>query len=173
MWKAPLNAFSLAGYGGLRGPPYVGDQDTTDLGVAFIEWDYIRGDLFDYGLVMLRVFVAFLCLVLWSRSRQEHLFIWIAVFTVSPVAIDILNRLFRIPFPWTVARFFNQPIYALYHVSLWFLLVWLLRLHENADLVKRTKLFAYVTMAAGAADGVLALFWGSGNRVDAVDRRTA
>jgi hypothetical protein len=161
IWKAPLNAFSLAEYGGLRGPPYIGDQDSTDFGVAFTEWQIIRGDLFDYGLVMLRVFVAFLCLVLWSRSRKEHLFVWIAVFTISPVAIDILNRLFRIPFPWTIARFFNQPIYALYHVSLWFLLVWLLRLHENASLVRQTKIFAYVTMAAGAADGVLALFWGS------------
>ena len=28
-------------------------------------------------------------------------------------------------------------------------------------LVSWTKLFAYVTMAAGAADGVLAFFWGS------------
>jgi Serine phosphatase RsbU, regulator of sigma subunit len=161
IWRAPLNAFSLAELGGFREPPYVGDEDTTQLAVAFGEWQIIRGDLFDYGLVMLRVFVAFLCLVLWSRSRTEHLFVWIAIFTVSPVAIDILNRLFRIPFPWNFARFLNQPIYALYHVSLWFLLVWLLRLHEDTRLVERTKLFGYITLAAGAADGMLSLFWGS------------
>ncbi len=161
MWKAPLNAFSPAERGGLRGPPYVGDPDTISLAVAFTEWQIIRGDLFDYGLVMLRVFIAFLCVVLWYRDRQGHLFIWVAVFTATPVAIDVLNRLFRIPFPWNVARFFNQPIYVLYHVSLWYLLVWLLRLHENQPLVKWTRILAYVSMAAGTIDGILALFWGS------------
>jgi len=161
MWRAPLNAFSLAELGGPRGPIYLGDPDTTDLAVKFTEWQIIRGDLFDYGLVLLRVFVAFLCLVLWYRDRKEYLFVWIAVFTVSPVAIDILNHLFRIPFWWNFGRFLNQPIYALYHVSLWFLLVWLLHLHEDSALVRRTQVFAYITMAAGIADGMLSLFWGS------------
>jgi hypothetical protein len=161
VWRAPLNAFSLAELGGLRGPPYVGDPDTISLAVDSTEWDIIRGDLFDYGLIMLRAFIALLCMVLWYRDRREYLFVWVAVFTASPVAIDILNRLFRIPFPWTFARFFNQPIYVLYHVSLWFLLVWLLRLHENHTLVKWTRALSYASMAAGLADGVLALFWAS------------
>jgi hypothetical protein len=161
MWRAPLNAFSLAELGGPRGPIYLGDAETTDLAVKYTEWQIIRADLFDYGLVLLRVFAAFLCIVLWSRDRKEHLFIWIAVFTVCPVAIDILNHLFRIPFWWNFGQFLNQPIYALYHVSLWFLLVWLLRLHEDPKIVWRTRLFANLTMAAGFLDGVLSLFWGS------------
>jgi len=161
VWKAPLNAFSPAELGGLRSPPYVGDSDTVDLAASFTEWQIIREDLFDYGLVMLRAFIALLCLVLWGRNRKEQLFVWVAVFTASPVAIDILNRLFRIPFPWNFARFLNQPIYVLYHVSLWFLLVWLLRLHENRTLVKWTNALAYLSMAAGVADGILSLFWGS------------
>jgi hypothetical protein len=160
VWKAPLEAFSRE-VGGISYPPYVGDEDTTNLGVGFVEWQFIRGDLFDYGLVLLRVFIAFLCLVLWSRSRKEYLFVWVAIFTVCPVAIDILNRLFRIPIWWNFARFLNQPIYALYHVSLWFLLVWLLGLHDDASLVRRTRILAIATMAMGFADGVLALFWGS------------
>ena len=81
------------------------------------EWEIISGDFFDYGLVLLRGFIAFLCLVLWYRNRKERLFVWVAVYTAAPVAIDILNRLFRIPFPWNVARALNQPIYALYHIS--------------------------------------------------------
>lgn len=161
VWKAPLHAFSSANLGGLLGPPYVGDSDTVSLAEAFTEWQIIRGDLFDYGLVMLRAFIAFLCLVLWYRDREEHLFIWVAIFTASPVVTDILVRLFRIPFPWNFARFVNQPIYVLYHVSLWFLLVWLLRLHENPTLVKWTRALSYASLAAGLADGILALFWAS------------
>ena len=117
------------------------------------EWEIISGDLFDYGLILLRVFIAFLCLVLWYRNRKEQLFVWVAIYTAAPVAIDIINRLFRIPFPWNVARVLNQPIYVLYQSRMWFLLVWLLRLHENRALVRWTRVLACVAMAAGLAMG--------------------
>jgi hypothetical protein len=158
VWKAPLDAFDPAESGGVY-LPAIGDPATLSLGVDETEWQIISGDLFDYGLIDLRVFIAFLCLVLWYRNRKESLFIWVALYTATPVAIDILNRLFRIPFPWNVARALNQPIYVLSHVSLWFLLVWLLRLHENRKLVRWTKAVAYAAMTAGIADGILAFFW--------------
>ena len=160
VWKAPLYAYDKDGLGGIYDPE-VGDPATISLRQDETEWQIISGDLFDYGLIMLRAFIALLCLVLWYRDRKEHLFIWVAVYTAAPVAVDILNRLFRIPFPWNVARALNQPIYTLYHVSMWFLLVWLLRLHENESLVRWTKLLAYLTLAAGLSDGVLAFFWAS------------
>lgn len=160
VWKAPLNAFDPATEGGVY-LPQVGDPDTIALSAAANEWQIISGDLFDYGLVLLRAFIAFLCLVLWFRNRKEHLFVWVAIYTAAPVVIDILNRLFRIPFHWNVARAFNQPIYVLYLVSMWFLLVWLLRLHENKALVRWTRVIAYVAIAAGAGDGLLAFFWAS------------
>ena len=158
-WKAPLDAFSLAEIGGLWHTPYIGDPLSISIGNDQQESEIIQGDLFDYGLVLVRVFIAFLCVVLWYRDRDEFLFIWVAVFTSTPVANNILQRLFRIPFHWNIARFLNQPIYVLYHVSLWFLLVWLLRLHENTRLVRWTKALAYVAMAAGILDGILGLFW--------------
>ena len=161
VWKAPLEAFSLAESGGLYDPPLVGDPETIALREHALIWTYIRGDLFEYSLVLLRAFVTLLCLVLWSRNRREHLFLWVAVLTATPVALEILQRLFLVPFTYGVARCLNQPIYVLWHVSLWFLLVWLLRLNENRALVRWTKALACVSLAAGAADGVLAFFWGS------------
>lgn len=158
VWKAPLDMFDPATNGGIY-LPQVGDPSTVALQVGSIEWQIIRGDLFDYGLIMLRAFIALLCLVLWYRNRKEYLFIWVAVYTAAPIAVDIINRLFRIPFPWNVARALNQPIYALYHVSMWFLLVWLLRLHENFRLVRWTKVLGCIAMGAGIADGLLAFFW--------------
>lgn len=158
VWKAPLDAFDLEDLGGIY-LPQIGDPLTISLREQASEWRIISSDLFDYGLIMLRVFIAFLCLVLWFRNRDEHLFVWVAIYTASPVALDILNRLFRIPFPWNIARALNQPIYVLFHVSMWFLLVWLLRLHENAALVRFTKLLGYVSLATGVADGILAFFW--------------
>lgn len=160
VWKAPLIAFDSADEGGLDSPQ-LGDPDTIALATAASEWQVISGDLFDYGLVLLRVFIAFLCLVLWFRNRKEQLFVWVSIYTAAPTVIDIVNRLFRIPFHWNVARFLIQPTYMLYHVSMWFLLLWLLRLHEDRTLVRWTRYLAYVAMGAGLVDGILAFFWAS------------
>jgi len=161
VWKAPLEAFSAAESGGIYLPPLVGEQESIELHENAAIWTYIREDLFDYSLILLRAFVTVLCLMLWSRNRQEQLFIYVAVLTAIPVALEILERLFLIPFSYGLARFLNQPLYVLYHVSLWFLLVWLLRINDNRAVHWWTRVLAYFTLAAGTADGFLALMWGS------------
>ena len=55
----------------------------------------------------------------------------------------------------------NQAIYALNHISLWFLLLYLLRLDSNPTLVRLDARIGIVTVAAGVLDGALAFFWGS------------
>ena len=77
------------------------------------------------------------------------------------MALGILQNLFFIPFSYELARFINQPLYVLSNVSLWFLLVWLLQLNENPRVLRWTETLAWMTMAIGGADGLLALFWGS------------
>jgi hypothetical protein len=161
VWKAPLEIFSLAESGGLYEPPLVGDPDTVSLYERAITWDQVQQDLFDYSLILLRIFIAVLCVVFWMRNRREQLFLWAGVFTVTPVALGILQNLFFIPFSYELARCINQPLYVLSNISLWFLLVWLLRLNENPRVVRWTRTLAWLTLAAGAADGLLASFWGS------------
>ena len=59
-----------------------------------------------------------------------------------------------------MARALNQPIYALYHVSLWFLLLWLLRLHDKGPLVRWTSAsWETCCLPPALADGALAFFW--------------
>jgi len=161
VWRAPLEIFSGSDAGGLYAPPVVGDPDTIALYENEINWNTIQLELFEYALLLLRAFIAVLCIVLWSRNRREQLFIWVGVYTAAPVAMEILQGLFFIPFSYAVARFINQPLYVLSNVSLWFLLVWLLQLNENRRVLSWTKTLAWLTIAAGMADGVLALFWGS------------
>jgi hypothetical protein len=159
VWRAPLDIFSADESGGLYEPPLVGDAETIALYERSDTWQAIRRDLFDYSLILLRAFVTVLCIMLWSRNRKEQLFIWVAILTAAPVALDTIDRLFLIPFSYGFARLVNQPLYVLYHVSLWFLLVWLLRLNEKRRLMRWTRWLAYLTLAAGLADGVLAFFW--------------
>lgn len=161
VWKAPLDVFSLPESGGLYEPPLVGDPDTVALREAAIDWDYVREELFDYSLILLRAFITVLCVVLWSRNRREQLFVWVAIFTATPVALRMLERLFLLPLSYEVARCINQPLYVLYAVSLWFLLVWLLKLNDDQRLVRWTKTLSWFTLGVGAADGILAFSWGS------------
>jgi hypothetical protein len=160
VWKAPLSIFQPSDLGGLADPPTLGDPDSIGLSANKIVSDYINGDLFDYSLVLLRVFIGVLGVVLWYRNRREQLFLWVAVFTVTPVALEALRELLFVPIPYGIARFINQPLYLLNAVSLWYLLVWLLNLHENKKLVKWTNRLAWTAIGAGFIDGTISLFWG-------------
>ncbi len=160
VWKAPLDIFSLAESGGIYAVPSLGDPDSIELNQKAITWDEVQQDLFDYSLVLLRTFVALLCVVLWTRSRKEQLFLWVGVFTVTPVGLGILQNLFFIPISYELARCINQPLYVLSNVSLWFLLVWLLRLNEDPRVLQWTEVLARTTVIIGILDGLLALFWG-------------
>ena len=159
VWTAPLDIFSIAESGGLYAPPVVGDADTISLYEQAITWEEIRENLFDYSLILLRVFIATLCVILWLRNRKEQLFLWTGVFTLTPVAIGILQNLFFIRISYQFARFLNQPLYVLWNVSLWFLLVWLLQINRRPRLLRWTKILAWVAIIAGLANGMLALFW--------------
>ncbi|MGC9159705.1 MAG: SpoIIE family protein phosphatase [Terracidiphilus sp.] len=161
VWRALPDIFSTAEAGGLYVPPVVGDADTISLYQHAIIWSEVQQDLFDYSLILLRTFIAVLCVFLWNRNRQEQLFLWVGVFTITPVALGILQNLFFIPFSYGLARCINQPLYVMSNVSLWFLLVWLLRLNKQPRVVRWTRALAWMTMAAGSADGLLAYFWAS------------
>ena len=161
VWKAPLDIFSVAEGGGIYDMPVLGDPDSIGLYERAIVWSQVQQYLFDYSLVLLRTFVALLCVVLWTRSRTEQLFLWVGVYTITPVGLGILQNLFFIPFSYELARCINQPLYALSNVSLWFLLVWLLRLNESPRVVRWTYELARATMIIGILDGMVALFWGA------------
>lgn len=160
VWKAPLDIFSYAESGGIYETPVLGDPDSINLYERAITWGHVQEDLFDYSLILLRTFVALLCVVLWTRNRKEQLFLWVGVFTITPVGLGILQNLFFIPFSYELARCVNQPLYVLSNISLWYLLVWLLRLNENARILRWTGILARSTMIVGILDGLVTLFWG-------------
>lgn len=160
VWKSPLLFVDSATLGGLNGTPLLGDADTIAAQLAAINADSDQRVLYDYTLVVLYGFVTLFSLLLWTRDRKVKLFLWLAVFTATPVALAFLQGLFLFPISYGLGRGLNQAIYALNHISLWFLLLWLLRLNDNRTLVRWTQGLAICTLAAGTLDGLLAFFWG-------------
>ncbi|MHB1937996.1 MAG: PP2C family protein-serine/threonine phosphatase [Acidobacteriaceae bacterium] len=161
VWKSPLLFVDPDSLGGLYGPPLLGDSDTIAAQLAATNAETMHQNLYDFTLVILYGFVTLTSLLLWSLNRKVKLFLWLAIFTATPVFLFVIQGVLLIPIYYTLGRGFNQPIYALNHISLWFLLLYLLRLDDNLTLVWWTRALATVTVVAGILDGALAFFWGS------------
>lgn len=160
VWKSPLLFVDPALLGGMYGPPLFGDADTIDAQLAASNAQNMQQNLYDFTLVILYGFVTLLSLLLWSRNRKVKLFLWLAIFTATPVLLFVIQGVLQIPIDYGLGRGLNQPIYALNHVSLWFLLLYLLRLDDRPTLTRWTRALAIVTVLAGVLDGALAFFWG-------------
>lgn len=160
VWKSPLLFVDSDSLGGLNGTPVLGDTDSIAAQLAAINAGATQQALYDYTLVVLYGVVTIASLVLWIRDRKIRLFLWLAIFTATPIFLALLQGLFVLPISYGWARGLNQPIYVLNHISLWFLLLWLLKLTGNRTLVLWTKDLAICALAAGILDGALAPFWG-------------
>jgi Stage II sporulation protein E (SpoIIE) len=161
VWKsAPLFVESNT-LGGMNGAPLLGDTDTIAAQLAAIDSETTQQFLYEYTLVILYGFVTLFSLVLWSRDRKVALFLWLAIFTATPILLSFLQGLFLFTISYKLGRALNQPIYVLNHISLWFLLLWLLRLNDKRTLVRWTRGLAIGTFAAGVLDGGLAFLWGN------------
>ncbi len=160
VWKSPALFVDSGALGGMTGPPLLGDVSTIAAQMAAIDSASTQQVLYDYTLIVLYGFVTLLGLLLWSRDRASELLLWLAIFTVTPIILAVLQGLFPAPIPYTWGRGLNQPIYVLNHISLWFLLLWLLKLSNNRRLVRWTWGLAIGTLASGVLDGALAFFWG-------------
>jgi hypothetical protein len=160
VWKSPLLFVDPGSLGGMSEPPILGDADSIAAELAVSNSESTLQYLYDFSLMILYGFVTLVSLLLWGRDRKVGLFLWLAVFTATPaILLMFAEFLTSISYGW--GRGLNQPIYALNHVSLWFLLLYLLRLNHDRTLVRWTQALAVCTLAAGILDGALALFWGS------------
>jgi hypothetical protein len=163
VWKSPLLFVDPDSLGGFTGVPVLGDQDSVAAEMDQAEAASAKQFLYQYTLMVLYGFVALLSGIMWLRNRQSRLFLWLSVFAITPVALALLQDVspIQIPISYAWGRGLNQPLYVLNHVSLWFLLLYLLQLDRNRRLHRLTNILALATLAAGAADGALAFFWGS------------
>jgi phosphoserine phosphatase RsbU/P len=173
VWKSPLLFVDPDSLGGLYGPPLLGDADTISAQLAASNAQEMQQNLYDYTLDILYGFVMLLSLLLWSRKRNVKLFLWLAIFTATPVFLSVIQGgVLQVPISYGLGRGLNQPIYALNHISLWFLLLYLLQLDDNRTLARWTRALAIVTVTAGVLDGALAFFWGGAGagmlRLDAI-----
>ncbi len=159
VWKAPLLSDDTGAAGGFWAPPLIGSPEAIANARDAEEFQWLRSRQFLFGESLLCVVIALLSFLLWLRVPGRWILFWTAAFALCPPA-NLLLRDAHLGWSYLLAMGASQPLVALQDVSLWFLLLWLLPLHENRALCRFTRILAAIYMVNATLDGVLvALAW--------------
>lgn len=156
VWKGPLSSFDADNLGGFYFAPVVGSPKAIAAEKAELDYEWLRGRQYTFGLQSLYALVMVLSLLAWMRDRTERLLLWMAVFSFAPVAVLFLTGL-RLPWSYSLTLGWLQPVLSLHDISLWFLLLYLLKLNENRSLSWFTRTLAVISIVSASLDGLLTL----------------
>ncbi len=123
-----------------------------------MDFEWLRSQQFTFGLTSLYALVSLLSFIAWVRDRNQMLLFWMSIFALMPLLSLVLGGL-RLTYTYALAQFLIQASIAIREASGWFLLIWLLQLHEHPRLVRITRILAVAGIVAGAADGFLAFLY--------------
>ncbi len=154
VWKAALLSYDDARAGGFLGLPVVGDPVDIANQRAALDYRWLSRNQFNFVQSLLYTLVFLLGLILWLRDRRETLPLWMAGFAFEIPAVAIFTQM-RLPLSSNFCIFAEQPVIAFQDLSLWLLLLRLLRLSENPRLARFVRIAAVVQILSGTLDGLL------------------
>jgi Stage II sporulation protein E (SpoIIE) len=158
VWKAPLFSNDDGKAGGFETAPLVGSAEAIANAKGDLDFQWLRGQQFRFALTSLYALVALLSLVAWLRDRGQWLVFWMIMFASCLVIELFLNGL-RLYVSNAVLTCAAQIEIAIREMSLWFLLLWILRLQKNRRLVVLTRKAALVSVFAATLDGIIILLY--------------
>ncbi len=157
VWKAPLDSFDTGLQGGFSAPPLVGSAAALTDRKTDYNYKWLRSRQYLFAINSLYFLVFVLSLVAWLRDRPQRLLLYMSLFAISFNLTIILVGL-QLPWSYRFALGWLQPVHALADISLWFLLIWLLRLREHRGLVRLAIWLAWIDLTANVLDGALTMF---------------
>jgi len=154
VWKAPQLSDDTGAAGGFWAPPLIGSPEAIANAKDAEEFQWLRSRQFLFGENLLCAVIALLSFLLWLRVSSRWILFWTAAFALCSPAKLLLQDA-HLGWPYLLAMGASQPLSALRDVSLWFLLLWLLPLHENRALCRVTRILATIYMVNATLDGAL------------------
>ncbi|WP_263358125.1 GGDEF domain-containing protein [Acidicapsa ligni] len=154
VWKAPLLSDDSGEFGGFDTAPLIGSPEAIATVKAAYEFQWLRSRQLHFGANLLCAVIAFLSFLLWLRASDRWVLFWTAGFAVAQPAILLLVNA-HLGLPYSLAMGAAEPLSGMQDISLWFLLLWLLSLHENRVICRITRIFAYIYIVSEVLDGVL------------------
>jgi hypothetical protein len=160
VWKSLLASNDHGTLGGFEGMPVLGGSEAIAAHKAQIDFMWLRGRQFDFGLNSLYALVALLSLLAWWRDRRQLLLLCMAGYTLmQPIALLISGV--RIQWPFSVTVGLLQPVLMIRDISLWFLLLLLLKLEDSPRLMRIVRVWVWCFVVAFSLDGLVTMAWGS------------
>ncbi|NYF50518.1 PP2C family protein-serine/threonine phosphatase [Tunturiibacter gelidoferens] len=156
VWKAPLLSEDSGRSGGFEGSPVVGYPEPLAAYKTTLDYQWLRANQFSFSEYLLYGIAGLLGLFSWLRDRQQRTLLWMTGFALSPLIRMVLYGM-RIAWPVGVSNALGPPVSSIRDISLWFLLLWLLRLDDNQSLIRLVRRFAIVSLSVSILDGLLSL----------------
>jgi hypothetical protein len=158
VWKNALASNDPSTLGGFEGFPLIGSPQAIAAVKGNMDFEWLRSQQFTFGLTSLYALVSLLSFIAWLRDRNQWLLFWMSIFAFMPLLSLVLGGL-RLPYSYALAQFLIQTSIATREASGWFLLIWLLQLHDYSRLVRFTRIVAIIGIIAGATDGFLGFLY--------------
>jgi hypothetical protein len=158
VWKNALASNDPSTLGGFEGLPVMGSPAVIAAVKGNLDFEWLRSQQFAFGLTSLYALVSLLSFIAWMRDRKQMLLFWMSIFAFMPMLSVVLGGL-RLPYSYALAQFLIQTSIAVREASGWFLLIWLLQLHQHARLVRITRIVAVIGIFSASADGFLAFLY--------------
>ncbi len=155
VWKAPLTSFDGDNLGGLNAPPVVGSPAAIAAMKAESDYTWMRSRQYYFGSRALNGLIFILCLLAWVRSRSPVLLAMTAFCGSQLAALFLVGM--RLPLSFNTAIGWLQPVLSVADIGLWYLLLYLLKLDDNARLRRITLVLAIVSISSTSLDGALSL----------------
>ena len=156
VWTAPYVFFSGPHVGGLASVPVIGSAEAIRDQVGRQNAEWLESSLYWLGLALVEGVVALLALLAWLRDWRRWMLFWLAVYTAHAVLLVPFGIPGLLSFRWAYGLI--APVVCVEDVSLWFLLLYLLRLRDDRRLVRWTLGLTGLALVGNFGDGALQLF---------------
>jgi len=159
VWKAPLLSDDSGNVGGFKSAPEIGSRNDIAAALDAANYSWLESEQVHLGSNLLCAAIAFLSFLLWLRTPSRWVLFWTAGFAFAPPAMQFLLNA-HMGLSYTFAMGLAQPLTAVQDISLWFLLRWLLLIHDNRAISRITRVLAGISLLSQSLDGVLvAISW--------------
>lgn len=157
VWKAPLFSDDSGERGGFDSAPLIGSPESIRAAKAAINYEWLHSRQLRFGEHLTFGLIALLSFLAWWRNRGQRLLLWMACYALMPVLAGVLRDA-HLAWPYPVAMGLLQPVHSLQDVSLWLLLVWLLRLNEDRTVYRAEMWLSIISLTITSVDGILLSF---------------
>ena len=159
VWEAPPLSDDSGGAGGFTEAPWIGTRSGIAATAAGIDYRWLRSRQILFDLHLTYGLVALIAFLVWSRNRTQLLLLWMLGYALAPVLkLLLLNA--HLPWPYLVTMGLSQPLTSMQDISLWLLLLWLLRLNDHRALFHVVRFLTLISMTVGLLEGCLvAIVW--------------